>query len=341
MDQDGAAGWATAVSALKALVKPEDCWDLGDQLFKIQTEWGRKKALKVALEAGHGRSKARQRIWMSETFPAGDPIREMKLTYSHLRELPATADPLKWATLASENDWPVAKLKEEIEKEALGATLSAEERENLAQCEAVVQRGLQTFLDVGQALLSIRDGRLYRGTHDTFETYCRERWGMARQRAYQLIDAAQVVRNVSTVVDIVPANERQARPLTRLPDPAQQREVWREVVAEGQPITTARVEQKVRDAKRQRQQPAPVAPPVREEAPNVGRLLVNGTTTEDVCVDIGQPDRQPSLQICLTTGLAVAARDLAAFYLPHEWTELNDRVRHEYARSSPNPSNMS
>lgn len=60
-------------------------------------------------------------------------------------------------------------------------------------------------MDAGRALTVIRDARLYRETHATFEAYCRERWQMSRPRAYQLISAA----GMSTTVD----NERQARAL--------------------------------------------------------------------------------------------------------------------------------
>lgn len=47
-------------------------------------------------------------------------------------------------------------------------------------------------LDVGQALARIRDGRRYRlEGFDTFEDYCRERWGFSRVRAHQMIEAKE------------------------------------------------------------------------------------------------------------------------------------------------------
>lgn len=79
-------------------------------------------------------------------------------------------------------------------------------------------------------LLAIRDQRLYRQQHKTFEDYCRSRWTMSRQRAHQFIESASVVENLSTIVDIIPANESQARPLVSL-EPDQQREAWQEAVA--------------------------------------------------------------------------------------------------------------
>ena len=81
---------------------------------------------------------------------------------------------------------------------------------SLAECEQVIERGLGTFLEVGGALLSIRDQRLYKEQHATFEDYCRTRWGFSRQRAHQLIAAAEV----STIVDV--QNEGQARELAGL-----------------------------------------------------------------------------------------------------------------------------
>jgi hypothetical protein len=117
----------------------------------------------------------------------------------------------------------------------------------LAYYEQIIAEGLRTFIAVGQALLAIRDQQLYRPSYPTFEFYVHERWQMSRPRAYQLMDAAQVVDAVSTTVDILPTNEAQARPLTRLP-PEQQRKVWREAVetASASGITARHVQAVVR-----------------------------------------------------------------------------------------------
>lgn len=98
------------------------------------------------------------------------------------------------------------------------ACLTADESERLADLEAVVRSGLDTFVIVGRALAEIRDARLYRASHGTFESYCEQQWSLSRPRAYQLIEAAGVVEALSTNVDTpVPANEGQARQLTGLP----------------------------------------------------------------------------------------------------------------------------
>ena len=97
----------------------------------------------------------------------------------------------------------------------------------LGECEAVIERGLKTFCEVGEALLAIRDGRLYRATHSTFDDYCRERWGFSRVRAHQLIEATKVIENLSLLPlgNKLPETERQARPLSLLPA-AEQAEAW-------------------------------------------------------------------------------------------------------------------
>jgi phage N-6-adenine-methyltransferase len=103
--------------------------------------------------------------------------------------------------------------------------ITPSEQDDLTRLELVIQAGFQTFVQVGNALMEIRGRKLYRQTHNTFEDYCRERWGIQRAHAYRLIDAAQVIGNLSPIGDILPATESQARPLTSLA-PDSQREVW-------------------------------------------------------------------------------------------------------------------
>ena len=54
--------------------------------------------------------------------------------------------------------------------------LSLTELSRREELEHIIQLGLGTFYYVGSALLEIRDSRLYRSTHATFEDYCRDRW---------------------------------------------------------------------------------------------------------------------------------------------------------------------
>lgn len=132
--------------------------------------------------------------------------------------------------------------------------LTAPEVDRKAQLEATIEHGMQTFVEVGLALMEIRDGRLYRAEFGTFEEYCQERWGWERRHAYRLIDAAAAVENVSNwTQNQVPANEAQARPLTSLP-PAQQREAWERVLetAPNGKITAAIVTQAAQAIRQER-----------------------------------------------------------------------------------------
>jgi hypothetical protein len=120
--------------------------------------------------------------------------------------------------------------------------LTTAESRQLASHETTIERGLKSFREVGNALMAIRDGHLYRQTHKTFQDYCKDRWGLERRRAYQLIDAATVVENVNRGTHgetPLPPNERQARELGRLPED-QRAETWREVVAQTDGKPTAR-----------------------------------------------------------------------------------------------------
>lgn len=120
--------------------------------------------------------------------------------------------------------------------------LNIEESHELERCEVVIKQGLKTFIEVGQALMTIKEKRLYRISFKTFEDYCIERWAISKPRAYQLIEAANVMIGLSTMVDVLPQSERQVRPLTSL-EPEIQKEVWKEVVkTHGENITAAKVQ---------------------------------------------------------------------------------------------------
>lgn len=89
---------------------------------------------------------------------------------------------------------------------------------NLAACEKIIEQGLASFITTGMALITVRDRALYKQAgYSTFEDYCQERWGISRPRAYQLIESATTVQEMSTIVDTpLPQNEGQARELKGL-----------------------------------------------------------------------------------------------------------------------------
>lgn len=121
------------------------------------------------------------------------------------------------------------------------------ERTALRECEAKIQVGLSTFVEVGNALMEIRDGKLYRETHGTFEDYCREKWGMSKTYATRLIQAHASASNLvpigTSAKHIAPTSESQVRPLAHL-TPEQQKEVWAKAVEIGGGKPTAKDVQK-------------------------------------------------------------------------------------------------
>lgn len=131
--------------------------------------------------------------------------------------------------------------------------LTAPEVDRKAQLEATIERGMQTFVEVGLALMEIRDDRLYRAEFGTFEEYCRERWGWSSRHTNRMIASAEVTTNLGPLGPILPATERQARPLAALP-PAQQREAWERVLetAPNGKITAAIVTQAAKEIRQER-----------------------------------------------------------------------------------------
>jgi hypothetical protein len=92
--------------------------------------------------------------------------------------------------------------------------LSPAEESDLATCEAAVDNLRLAFAAAGKALQVIRDARLYRATHDTFEDYADQRWDMSRAQAYRLIEAWPLAARLSPLGDKL--NERQVRELLPL-----------------------------------------------------------------------------------------------------------------------------
>ena len=76
--------------------------------------------------------------------------------------------------------------------------LNAQETTQLLDCEKRIEKGMDAFLDVASALITVRDGRLYRFKFSTFENYCQERWAISARRARQLCAGAEVVANLQT-----------------------------------------------------------------------------------------------------------------------------------------------
>jgi hypothetical protein len=149
--------------------------------------------------------------------------------------------------------------------------ITAAEAARLEQAEQVIAEGLQTFVEVGRALTAIRDERLYRAEHGTFEEYCSERWQMTDRRARQLMTAAEVIGTMVPVEGVpMPTSERQMRELAKVPEP-ERAEVWERVVVEteGKPTAKAIREAVAPTPRIDPFQPPTVEPPTPEEAERI------------------------------------------------------------------------
>lgn len=96
--------------------------------------------------------------------------------------------------------------------------LSETEQQDFQACETVIARGWCTFVEVGLALAEIRDQRLYRIDFLSFEAYCHAMWEYGRRYVDQMINAAQLFRDLrANCSHIQPDHESQLRPLIGLP----------------------------------------------------------------------------------------------------------------------------
>ena len=127
----------------------------------------------------------------------------------------------------------------------LPAPLTQEETTQLAEAVETVRQGMGTFLEVGRALMRIRDLRLYRNLAPTFEVFCSKVLGLSKQHCYNYIACSDVFGMLESRPEFagrLPQNEAQTRPLRSL-DQETAIDVWTEVVAQSSdgPITAALV----------------------------------------------------------------------------------------------------
>lgn len=129
--------------------------------------------------------------------------------------------------------------------------------QRLQSCESVIEKGLKTFIEVGEALLEIRETKLYLAVYSTFDAYCQERWGMSIRQSQRYISAARVVNNLKEGDPwvVLPTSERQVRALGSL-QPAEQQQVWQAAIQDDEPITGEAIAAKVQFFKQNQISPA-------------------------------------------------------------------------------------
>ncbi|MEH2076505.1 MAG: hypothetical protein V7K57_19260 [Nostoc sp.] len=124
--------------------------------------------------------------------------------------------------------------------------LTEQEISDRLHLERKVERA---FFEAGKALTELRDRRLYRSTHKTFEEYCRGRFSYTYRHVNYLIAGSKIVDNIKMGTNssqnesqdemgtnssqILPTSEVQVRPLAKL-EPQQQPEAWQQAVEQAE-----------------------------------------------------------------------------------------------------------
>lgn len=119
----------------------------------------------------------------------------------------------------------------------LSKLLSPAEEHEFALCEQLIERGLETWLEVGIAVCVVRDRRLYRAKFATFELWAQAKMGVTASRLRQLCGASEVVQHLLEEQKrypgnafVIPASETLVRPLAGLA-PEDQLAAWNKAVS--------------------------------------------------------------------------------------------------------------
>lgn len=166
---------------------------------------------------------------------------------------------------ATPGEDPAGKMGTVVPIPEVLTALTFQEENDLAEYEATIAQHIEGALLCADALAAIRDRKLYRKTHKTFENYCQARWQFSARRARQILLAHETAQ----IAGAEPGTpESHLRPLVGLP-PEQIKAVWTEATktAPGGRITAAHV--KATREKRQNmgtvvpisQPPSPQLPP--------------------------------------------------------------------------------
>jgi hypothetical protein len=104
-------------------------------------------------------------------------------------------------------------------------TAEVQRREELVK---VVRDGLNKFIEVGMALVELREKKLYRNTHQTFEEFVNDTFSIGIRYAQMLMKGTKTVENLKTRTRVrLPEREAQVRPLAIFDDqPSTQTKVW-------------------------------------------------------------------------------------------------------------------
>ena len=132
--------------------------------------------------------------------------------------------------------------------------LPTDEQAELLGHESVIDKGMDAYLAVGQALLAIQQKKLYRATHRRFQDYVKDRFAISQSNSYRLMEQSETFLRLEEVIQEagvattlpLPTVAKHLAVLTQLPE-AQRALVWQKAVEEaartGKPITNKTIRQ--------------------------------------------------------------------------------------------------
>ena len=116
--------------------------------------------------------------------------------------------------------------------------LTTAEKDSLKKLETTVETQskefFKSFLSIGKALQTIKDGKLYREQNKTFAGYCERRFGFSRFQGINLANAYTVHENLLTIVNnkeekLLLTKESQYREFARLKTAEKQQEAYKKI----------------------------------------------------------------------------------------------------------------
>ena len=94
----------------------------------------------------------------------------------------------------------VEVLTQSPRQSATETTLAQTEQKEFTRLDAIVKKGEEQAIAFIEALRLIRDQRLYRGQHNSFQDYCKTTLNYTRQYADYLLQAHDVKKGLTTIV---------------------------------------------------------------------------------------------------------------------------------------------
>lgn len=195
------------------------------------------------------------------------PIASFKPDQTHTHKATETASPAALQTEASELDTDgVGALQHDAEAQLAAvqnkaaeiaqilddqtSPLTETEATDLAKLTTIVKTAIDNVRLGNEALREIRDRRLYRASHSTFEVFCQEVLGLSEQRISQILKGAEEVASLEGKVPDahIPSTERAIRELRRVKNPQNKAEILRiaaESSGSGKPTSSAIQEARV------------------------------------------------------------------------------------------------